>query len=103
MVIGTALTVVLSVFAATTLLRALLGFLGPRVLSRRQRRRLAEQGPEHGTGERAPRAPLGRRRVQSAPDTVAPPVALVVMAVLALPWLSLRLGAADQRATTTSP
>ncbi len=45
-VIATSLTVVLSVLAAITLLPALLGLLGHRVLSRRQRRRLAEKGPE---------------------------------------------------------
>ncbi|MBB5927435.1 MMPL family transporter [Streptomyces echinatus] len=92
-VIGTALTVVLSVFAATTLLPALLGFLGPRVLSRRQRRRLAEQGPE--TAQASGPAARWSERVQKRPRTVAA-VALVVMAVLALPVLSLRLGAADQ-------
>ncbi|MFF4487021.1 MMPL family transporter [Streptomyces sp. NPDC001544] len=92
-VIGTSLTVVLSVLAATTLLPALLGFLGPRVLSRRQRRRLAEQGPEQ---ERA--SSLSARwsaGVQKRPRTIAA-LALVVMAVLALPVLSLRLGATDQ-------
>ncbi|MEU5183859.1 MMPL family transporter [Streptomyces longwoodensis] len=92
-VIGTSLTVVLSVLAATTLLPALLGFLGPRVLSRRQRRRLAEAGPEP---ERA--SGLAARwsaGVQRRPRTVAA-LALVVMAVLALPVLSLRLGATDQ-------
>ncbi|MET8942169.1 MMPL family transporter [Streptomyces sp. NPDC004542] len=92
-VIGTSLTVVLSVLAATTLLPALLGFLGPRVLSRRQRRRLAEHGPEQ---ERA--SGLAARwsaGVQKRPRTTAV-LALVVMAVLALPVLSLRLGATDQ-------
>ncbi|MEU1696660.1 MMPL family transporter, partial [Streptomyces hirsutus] len=44
-VIGTSLTVVLSVLAAVTLLPALLGLLGHRVLSRRQRRALAARGP----------------------------------------------------------
>ncbi|MGW4732033.1 MMPL family transporter [Streptomyces shenzhenensis] len=92
-VIGTSLTVVLSVLAATTLLPAFLGFLGPRVLSRRQRRRLAERGPEP---ERA--SGLAARwsgGVQRRPRTVAA-LAVVVMAVLALPVLSLRLGATDQ-------
>lgn len=92
-VIGTSLTVVLSVLAATTLLPALLGFLGPRVLSRRQRRRLAEAGPEpERTSGLAARWSSG---VQRRPRTVAA-LALVVMAVLALPVLSLRLGATDQ-------
>jgi RND superfamily putative drug exporter len=92
-VIGTSLTVVLSVLAATTLLPALLGFLGERVLSRRQRRKLAANGPEP---ERA--AGLAARwsaGVQKRPRRVAA-LALVVMAVLAIPVLSLRLGATDQ-------
>ncbi|MFD9001386.1 MMPL family transporter [Streptomyces sp. NPDC059582] len=92
-VIGTSLTVVLSVLAATTLLPALLGFLGPRVLSRRQRRRLAADGPER---ERA--SGLAARwsaGVQRRPRRIAA-LAVVVMAVLALPVLSLRLGATDQ-------
>ncbi|WP_329323722.1 MULTISPECIES: MMPL family transporter [unclassified Streptomyces] len=93
-VIGTSLTVVFSVLAAVTLLPALLGFLGPRVLSRRQRRRLAAEGgrePESASGLAA-RWSAG---VQRRPRTVAA-VAVVVMAVLALPVLSLRLGATDQ-------
>ncbi|USQ89420.1 MMPL family transporter [Streptomyces phaeoluteigriseus] len=92
-VIGTSLTVVLSVLAATTLLPALLGFLGPRVLSRRQRRTLATTGPEpeKATGL-ALRWSAG---VQRRPWRIAV-LALAVMAVLALPVLSLRLGATDQ-------
>jgi RND superfamily putative drug exporter len=92
-VIGTSLTVVLSVLAATTLLPAMLGFLGPRVLSRRQRRRLAAEGPEvEKASGLAARWSTG---VQRRPRTVAV-LALAVMAVLALPVLSLRLGATDQ-------
>ncbi|MEU6535114.1 MMPL family transporter [Streptomyces sp. NPDC047000] len=92
-VIGTSVTVVLSVLAATTLLPALLGFLGPRVLSRRQRRRLAATGPEP---ERTS-GPAARwsATVQRRPRSIAV-LAVVVMAVLALPVLSLRLGATDQ-------
>ena len=92
-VIGTSLTVVLSVMAATTLLPALLGFLGPRVLSRRQRRRLAANGPEneHTSGLAA----RWSENVQKRPRRIAA-LALVVMAVLAIPVLSLRLGATDQ-------
>ncbi|MFK0287538.1 MMPL family transporter [Streptomyces sp. NPDC090499] len=92
-VIGTSLTVVLSVLAATTLLPALLGFLGPRVLSRRQRRRLAAEGPEAEKGS----GPAARwsAYVQKRPRVIAA-LALVVMAVLAVPLLSLRLGTTDQ-------
>ncbi|WP_406011351.1 MMPL family transporter [Streptomyces sp. NBC_00637] len=92
-VIGTSLTVVLSVLAATTLLPALLGFLGPRVLSRKQRRVLAATGPEpEKASGPAARWSVG---VQRRPKTIAA-LALAVMAVLALPVLSLRLGATDQ-------
>ncbi|MET7473191.1 MMPL family transporter [Streptomyces sp. NPDC005648] len=101
-VIGASLTVVLSVLAATTLLPALLGFLGPRVLSRRQRRRLAADGPEteHVSGLAA----RWSQNVQKRPRRIAA-LALVVMAVLAIPVLSLRLGATDQgndNASTTT-
>ncbi|MEU1050987.1 MMPL family transporter [Streptomyces sp. NPDC005876] len=93
-VIATSLTVVLSVLAATTLLPALLGLLGMRVLSRRQRRRLAAAGPEPKettTGLAARWSAWVQRRPRG---TAA--VAVVVMAVLAIPVFSLRLGATDQ-------
>jgi RND superfamily putative drug exporter len=110
-VIGTSLTVVLSVLAAVTLLPALLGFLGPRVLSRRQRRRLAaghlagSSGAESGGGPEEERgsglAARWSTAVQRRPRTIAA-LAVVVMAVLALPVLSLRLGASDQGNDDTS-
>ncbi|MCX5423176.1 MMPL family transporter [Streptomyces sp. NBC_00078] len=92
-VIGTSVTVVLSVLAATTLLPALLGLLGPRVLSRRQRRRLAASGPEPETVSGL--AARWSSNVHKRPRRIAA-LALVVMAVLAIPVLSLRLGATDQ-------
>ncbi|WP_369175305.1 MMPL family transporter [Streptomyces sp. R28] len=92
-VIATSLTVVLSVLAAITLLPALLGLLGVRVLSRRQRRRLAAAGPE--PAEANGLAARWSSYVQRRPRPLAA-LALVVMAVLAIPVLSLRLGATDQ-------
>ncbi|MCX4818881.1 MMPL family transporter [Streptomyces sp. NBC_01142] len=92
-VIATSLTVVLSVLAAITLLPALLGLLGPRVLSRRQRRRLAADGPEPTESSGA--AARLSAYVQKRPKSTAL-VAVVVMAALAIPVLSLRLGATDQ-------
>jgi RND superfamily putative drug exporter len=79
--------------AATTLLPALLGVIGGRVLSRRERRRLATEGPHgpHAEGFWARWA----RYVQRHPVGLAI-LATAVMAVLALPFFSLRLGAADQ-------
>ncbi|MFF3453081.1 MMPL family transporter [Streptomyces sp. NPDC002730] len=92
-VVATSLTVVLSVLAAITLLPALLGVLGMRVLSRRQRRRLAAEGPEPTESNGA--AARWSVQVQKRPKSVAL-VAVVVMAALAIPVLSLRLGASDQ-------
>ncbi|MFF0199189.1 MMPL family transporter [Streptomyces sp. NPDC005017] len=92
-VIATSLTVVLSVLAAITLLPALLGLLGMRVLSRRQRRGLAATGPE--PEEASGLAARWSTVVERRPRSVAL-LAVVVMAALAVPVLSLRLGATDQ-------
>ncbi|WP_426568563.1 MMPL family transporter [Streptomyces canus] len=91
--IAASLTVVLTVAASVTLLPALLSLIGPRALSRRERRRLAEHGPE-------PELPTGFAARWSAcverhPKLLAT-LALVVITVLALPTFSLRLGTSDQ-------
>ncbi|MFE9838063.1 MMPL family transporter [Streptomyces sp. NPDC005551] len=98
-VIATSLTVVLSVLAAVTLLPALLGLLGMRVLSRRQRRRLAARGPEpeQASGLAARWSAYVQRRPRSTALA-----AVVVMAALAIPVLSLRLGTSDQGNQPTS-
>ncbi|MFF2132838.1 MMPL family transporter [Streptomyces olivochromogenes] len=91
--VASALTVALTVLASVTLLPALLGLLGARVLGRRARRRLAEGEPlpENATsGPWARWAALVRRRPR-----VLSLVALVVMVVLTLPVFSLRLGSSD--------
>ncbi|MGW3644535.1 MMPL family transporter [Streptomyces sp. NPDC000878] len=92
-VIATSLTVVLSVLAATTLLPALLGLLGMRVLSRRQRRKLAATGPE--PAEASGLAARWSSYVERRPRSTAA-LALLAMLILALPVLSIRLGATDQ-------
>ncbi|MEU0852033.1 MMPL family transporter [Streptomyces flaveolus] len=100
--IAASLTVVLTVAASVTLLPALLSYIGPRALSRRERRRLAEHGPE-------PELPTGFAARWSAFVERHPKLlgalALVVVTVLALPTLGLRLGTSDQgndpRGTTT--
>ncbi|MFI8894605.1 MMPL family transporter [Streptomyces paradoxus] len=91
--VAASLTVILTVAASVTLLPALLSFIGMRALSRRERRRLAEHGPE-------PEVPTGFAARWSAfverhPKALGA-VALVVMAVLALPTFSLHLGTSDQ-------
>ncbi|MER5509050.1 MMPL family transporter [Streptomyces sp. NPDC002766] len=91
--IAASLTVVLTVAASVTLLPALLSLIGMRALSRRERRRLAEHGPQ-------PELPTGLAHRWSAfverHPKVLGVVALAVMAVLALPTLSLHLGTSDQ-------
>ncbi len=99
--VAAALTVVITVAAAATLLPAMLGALGMRVLSRRQRRKLAAGDPK-ATG-----APGAAARWSSFLQRHTRPlaaVAVVVMAVLAVPALSLRLGSSDQgnNPTTTT-
>ncbi|MFF9194677.1 MMPL family transporter [Streptomyces sp. NPDC014779] len=100
--IAASLTVVLTVAASVTLLPALLSLIGMRALSRKERRQLAEHGPQ-------PELPTGFAARWSAfverhPKLLGA-VAAVVMALLALPTLSLHLGSSDQgnnpAATTT--
>ncbi|WP_240677550.1 MMPL family transporter [Actinacidiphila soli] len=100
--IGASLTVIVTVTASVTLLPAMLGVLGPRVLSRRQRRRLAQHGPE--SEEATGAAARWSGFVQRHPRVLAV-VAVAVMAVIAIPTLSLRLGSSDQgnnQSTTTT-
>ena len=99
--IATALTVGVTVLAALTLLPALLSYLGPRSLSRRQRRR---QGASTLSRVRAARlAAISVPRglwdrwadiVHRRPRLLSL-LALGLMLVLAIPTLSLRLGSAD--------
>ncbi|WP_128978610.1 MMPL family transporter [Streptomyces roseicoloratus] len=91
--IAASLTVVLTVAASVTLLPALLSLIGMRALSRRERRQLAEHGPQ-------PELPTGFAARWSAfverhPKLLGA-VAAVVMAVLALPTFALHLGSSDQ-------
>ncbi len=89
---STVFAVALTMATAITLLPALLGFMGPRVLSRRERARLAKRGPQEGHGGGFwPRLGgfVSRRPVILAVS------ASILMLVLASPFLSLRLGLSD--------
>ena len=93
--VSAALGVALTMMAAITLLPALLGFIGPKILSRRQKRELAASGPRVvGSGSRgfwSRWADTVRRR------PVLPAAgALAIVVVVALPFFSLRLGSSDQ-------
>jgi putative drug exporter of the RND superfamily len=90
--VAAAIVVLTTMTAAVTLIPALLGVIGMRVLSRRERRRLAERGPRDPKLEGFwPRwaAFVARNRLALAGG------ALVLMLALAIPALSLRLGSAD--------
>lgn len=93
--IAASIGVAFTMFAAITFIPALLGFIGPRVMSRRQRQSLAKTGPRVvGTGTKGfwPRwaGAVDRRPVVPAA------VALCVIVVIALPFFSIRLGSSDE-------
>jgi RND superfamily putative drug exporter len=93
--VAAAIGVAFTMTAALTLLPALLGFIGPRVLSRRQKRKLAADGPRvvgaGGRGFWARWAGFVSRR-----PVIPALVALALIALLAAPFFSLRLGTTDQ-------
>lgn len=91
--VAASLTVVLTVAASVTLLPALLGVIGMKALSRRERRALTEHGPR-------PEVPRGLAArwaafVQRRPRLLGA-LALLLMTVLALPVAALHLGSSDQ-------
>src|SRR4051812_41625331 len=89
---ASAIVVLTTMTAAVTLIPALLGMFGMRVLSRKERRRLEAEGP------RDPKLdgfwPRWARTVQEHRLPLAA-AALIVMLALAVPALSLRLGSSD--------
>jgi putative drug exporter of the RND superfamily len=97
--VGAAVEVAFTMTAALTLLPAVLSLLGRRVNSLR----VPGRHPG-GSGEASPRLRAWASWVQRSRWIVAP-VVVIVLAVLALPLLSLRLGASDAstdpRGTTT--
>jgi putative drug exporter of the RND superfamily len=97
--VAATVTVVLTMLASLTLLPALLGFIGPKVLSRWERRRIRESGPKpeavtSGLWYRWSRSIERQTALRAA-------VSLLVMVVVALPVLTLRVGLPD--ASTDPP
>lgn len=88
--IAASIGVLFTMATSLTLLPALLGFFGPRTLSRRQRRALAAGEQPADTGVWWRWARFVSRRPQ-APAVAA----LAILVVLAIPFFSLRLGNAD--------
>ncbi|MET8181208.1 MMPL family transporter [Streptomyces sp. NPDC005336] len=91
--IATTSMVVLTMAASVTFMPALIGLFGRRVLSRRERRRLAAAG----SGEEEPRGLAVRWAafVQRRPGRLLT-AAAIVLATLTIPFFSLRLGISDQ-------
>jgi len=90
--VSASIGVAFTMLAALTLLPAMLGFIGPRVLSGRQRKRLAREGPRLvGRQGFWPRwADFESRR-----PVFAALGALVIIVLVALPFFSMRLGSSD--------
>jgi RND superfamily putative drug exporter len=93
--VAAAIGVALTMVAALTLLPAMLGFIGPKVMSRKQKRNLAENGPRIVGADGKGFWPNWADRVQKYPWLSAG-VALVIIVAIALPFFSLQLGSADQ-------
>jgi len=98
--VAAACTVACTVLAAITLLPALFGVFGLRVLSARQRRRLRADGPDHT--ERASGMLARWSRTVARFPAVLSAAALTVMIVVSVPVLHLRLGASDESNNPTS-
>jgi RND superfamily putative drug exporter len=102
--VAAAIGVAFTMLAALTLLPAFLGFIGPKVLSRRQKRELATTGPRVIGASAKGFWPRWARLIQDH-SLLPAVVALIAIVLVALPLLSLRLGNSDQgndpAATTT--
>ena len=91
--VGTAVGVALTMVASLTLLPAMLGFIGLRVLRKSQRTALAE-----GTIDHTERQGIWYRwshLVERRPQLLAL-AAVIVLVALAIPFFSIRLGNSDQ-------
>jgi putative drug exporter of the RND superfamily len=93
--VAAAIGVAFTMIAALTLLPAMLGFIGPKVMSRKQKKNLAQNGPRVVGADSKGFWPKWADRVQRVP-VVSAVLALVVVGVLAAPFFSLRLGSSDQ-------
>jgi RND superfamily putative drug exporter len=97
--ISSAIAVALTMATSLTFLPAMLGFLGPKVLSRRERAALAAGGP--GTAE-AGGFWLGWAKFVEARKGLVAIAALAVVMLIAIPITQLRLGSSDASTDPTS-
>ena len=98
--VSAAIGVLFTMISALTLLPGMLGFIGPKVMSRKQKRGLAENGPRIvGVGTTG-FWPRWADRIQRRPAFFGT-IALLVIVIIALPFFSLRLGSTDQGSDPT--
>jgi RND superfamily putative drug exporter len=90
--VAASIAVLFTVIAALTLLPALLGFFGTRVIGRKERRKLATA--ELTSGDESPGWARWARALGHRPALIAA-AAAALMLTIALPFLSMRLGSAD--------
>ena len=91
-----AVCVAVAVLVAVTLTPALLSLAGMRILSKKERARLADEGPASVAEGSAAVRRAGRRSTMSTPAAIASALAAVALLVLvALPVGSMRLGLPD--------
>jgi RND superfamily putative drug exporter len=90
--IASAVVVAFTVLTALTLLPALLGFFGPRTLTRRARRALSSG--ELRTSDESPLWSRWAGVLQARPALLAA-LATALMLIIAIPVLSIRLGSSD--------
>jgi RND superfamily putative drug exporter len=90
--VAASIAVLFTVFAALTLLPALLGFFGTRVLGRKSRRRRADG--QLTSSDESPWWGRWARTVRERPALIAVAAAALMLA-LAVPFFSMRLGSAD--------
>jgi RND superfamily putative drug exporter len=91
--IAASLVVAFTVIAALTLLPAMLGFFGLKVMRRKERKVIADG--QFTQSDESPAWGRWARRLEKRPALLAAGAA-IFMLVLAIPFLHLRLGAADQ-------
>ena len=99
--VAAAIGVAFTMIAALTLLPAFLSFIGPKVMSRKQRRSLAENGPRIVGADSKGFWPKWADFIRSRPVLPAV-IALLIVILVGLPFFSLRLGSGDQGNDPTS-
>jgi putative drug exporter of the RND superfamily len=93
--VAAAIGVAFTMIAALTLLPAMLGFIGVKVMSRKQKRNLAENGPRIVGADSKGFWPKWADTIQRRPAVPAV-IALLIIVAIALPFFSIRLGNTDQ-------